>query len=56
MAEPYTDRFGYPLKSTEVARRLNSPKSRGYYDKGGSWVKLPAKKPAATEKKAVGKS
>ncbi len=53
MSEPYTDRHGYPLTALQAARRLNSPKRRGFYDRG-RWVKLPAK-PATDEKKAASK-
>jgi len=39
MSEPYTDRFGYPLTSSEALRRVSHPKSRGYY-RNGVWVRL----------------
>lgn len=46
MADAYTDRFGYPLKAAEVARRLASPKSTGFY-RNGVWVRRrPKKEPA----------
>lgn len=46
MSSPYTDRFSHPLTAVETLRRMNSPKSRGYYDKHGRWVRLPVKRPA----------
>ena len=40
MSSPSTDRFGYPLTAAQVAARLNSPRSRGYYVSSGRWVRL----------------
>lgn len=37
MSSPYTDRYGYPLTATQVAARMQHPKSLGYYDAKGKW-------------------
>lgn len=45
---PYTDAHGYPLTAIEIARRLSSPKSTGYY-LGGRWIRRKPKKEPENE-------
>ncbi len=47
MSSPYTDRFGHPLTAAQTLARMNSPKSAGYYNAQGRWVKR-RPKPAPT--------
>lgn len=46
MSHPYTDRYGHPLKATEVLRRLQ--KGGGQYDETGRWHKRRSRKKPTT--------
>jgi len=47
MSDGYTDRFGFPLTAAQSAARLN--RGRGFFNKDGRWVRLPAKKVKADD-------